>query len=43
MVGQVSLASYGAVNISQDQEIFELKRKLEMAQMSKILFNRIGR
>ena len=44
MVGQVSLASYsyGAVN-SRDTELFDLKKKIELAEMSNILFNKVGR
>ena len=44
MVGQVSLASYsyGAIN-SRDTELFDLKKKIELAEMSNILFNKVGR
>ena len=41
MTGQVSLTSYGSV--TPDREVFDLKRKLELAQMSKLLYNRYGR
>ena len=41
MTGQVNLASYGAV--TGDREVFDLKRKFELAQMSKLLYNRYGR
>ena len=40
MAGQVSL--YGTLG-PQDPAVFDLKRKLELAQMSEILFNKYGR
>ena len=40
--GQVSLTSYGTLG-PQDPGVFDLKRKLELAQMSEILFNKYGR
>ena len=43
MVGQVSLASYGTLSTQEDPGVFDLKRKLELAQMSEILFNKYGR
>ena len=43
MVGQVSLASYGSLSTQEDPGVFDLKRKLELAQMSEILFNKYGR
>ena len=42
LAGQVSLASYGTLG-PQDPGVFDLKRKLELAQMSEILFNKYGR
>ena len=43
LVGQVSLASYGTLGTPDEPGIFDLKRKLELAQMSEILFNKYGR
>ena len=40
MVGQVT---YGTLITEEDPGVFELKRKLELAQMSEILFNKYGR
>ena len=44
MASQVSLASYsyGSVD-SRDMDLFDLKKKIELAEMSNILFNKVGR
>ena len=40
MMGQLT---YGTLITEEDPGVFELKRKLELAQMSEILFNKYGR
>ena len=44
MASQVSLASYsyGSVD-SRDMDLFDLKKKIELAEMSNILYNKVGR
>ena len=44
MASQVSLASYsyGSVD-SRDMDLFDLKKKIELAEMSNILNNKVGR
>ena len=44
MASQVSLASYsyGSVD-SRDTDLFDLKKKIELAEMSNILYNKVGR